>query len=276
MRAVILAVLFLLLSGCGAHYAPVRDGTLGAPEVPIDGKHTVQSGESLYAIAWRYHRDFREIAALNNIQSPYTIYPGQELQITGEAPVAVAAIEPVPTFTEPAPFVTEPVTTQTEPAPITTTAANTAQPVTTESQAPIAEQPTPPKPTIPPPATTPNVTNWIWPAQGKVISGYGRKNKGVDISGVMGEPIYATAGGQVVYSGTGLRGYGRLVIIKHNADYLSAYAHNSQILVAEGDTVTQGQKIAEMGDSGTNTVKLHFELRYHGRPVDPQKYLPQR
>lgn len=116
--------------------------------------------------------------------------------------------------------------------------------------------------------------DWMWPTEGKLLEGFSDKSKGVRISGVAGQPVLASAAGQVVYSGSGLRGYGKLLIIKHNNTYLSAYAHNSKILVQEGDTVTKGQKIAEMGNSDTDTVKLHFEIRKNGKPVDPLQFLP--
>ena len=114
------------------------------------------------------------------------------------------------------------------------------------------------------------------PTQGKLIAGFSEpaKRKGIDISGKLGQPVVASAAGKVVYSGSGLRGYGKLIIIKHNKTYLSAYAHNDKLLVKEGQTVTRGQKIAEMGNTDADQVKLHFEVRYHGKPVDPAKYLP--
>jgi lipoprotein NlpD len=125
--------------------------------------------------------------------------------------------------------------------------------------------------------TGPDEINWIWPASGKTIGTFSEGgNKGVDIAGKAGDPVIASADGKVVYSGEGLRGYGKLVIIKHNATYLSAYAHNQTVLVKEGQSVSKGQKIAEMGSSGTDKVKLHFEVRRQGKPVDPLKYLPQR
>jgi lipoprotein NlpD len=118
---------------------------------------------------------------------------------------------------------------------------------------------------------------WTWPAAGKVLTPFNdSSSKGVDIAGKAGDPVLAAAEGKVVYSGTGLRGYGQLVIVKHNATYLTAYAHNSKILVKEGQTVTRGQKIAEMGSSDADQVKLHFEVRKQGKPVDPLKHLPSR
>ena len=117
--------------------------------------------------------------------------------------------------------------------------------------------------------------DWGWPTQGKVVAEFSETSsaKGVDIAGKTGQPVQAAAAGKVVYSGSGLRGYGKLIIIKHNKTYLSAYAHNSQILVKEGQSIAKGQKIAEMGDSDADRVKLHFEIRRFGKPVDPMKYL---
>ncbi len=118
--------------------------------------------------------------------------------------------------------------------------------------------------------------NWSWPATGKVVTSYSEAAnlKGIGIGGKAGQPVLASAAGKVVYAGSGLRGYGKLVIIKHNKTYLSVYAHNSEILVKEGQTVTKGQKIAEMGNTDSEQVKLHFEIRRQGKPVDPIKYLP--
>jgi lipoprotein NlpD len=132
-----------------------------------------------------------------------------------------------------------------------------------------------PKPdTVTPSEEGEDAVDWGWPAQGKILAPFSESAKGVDISGKPGQPVLATAAGKVVYSGTGLRGYGKLIIIKHNKTYLSAYAHNSEILVKEGDSVVKGQKIAEMGNSDSDQIKLHFEIRRLGKPVDPLRYLP--
>jgi lipoprotein NlpD len=136
-----------------------------------------------------------------------------------------------------------------------------------------------------PPAEAKNITpadddelDWSWPVNGKVLAGFGdnQNAKGMDIAGKIGQPVKAAAPGKVVYSGSGLRGYGKLIIIKHNKTFLSAYAHNNQIMVKEGQVVAKGYKIAEMGDSDTDQAKLHFEIRQLGKPVDPLKYLPQQ
>jgi lipoprotein NlpD len=116
---------------------------------------------------------------------------------------------------------------------------------------------------------------WVWPTSGKVVAGFETANlRGIDFAGNAGQPVLASAGGKVVYAGTGLRCYGKLIIVKHNSTYLSAYAHNRDILVKEGQQVSKGQKISEMGDTDTDQVKLHFEIRRLGKPVDPVKYLP--
>ena len=144
------------------------------------------------------------------------------------------------------------------------------------SEFPRAEAKPEPKPAEAVPAVAGDVS-WAWPSGGKVLAGFAEgTNKGVDISGKMGDPVLAAGDGKVVYSGSGLRGYGKLVIIKHDATFLSAYAHNNNILVKEGQSVSRGQKIAEMGNSDTDQVKLHFEIRRQGKPVDPLQYLPKR
>lgn len=138
-------------------------------------------------------------------------------------------------------------------------------------------KPAEPRPAPADSAARPDEPTWIWPASGKVIGTFSESgSKGLDIAGKAGDPVLAASEGKVVYSGTGLRGYGKLVIIKHNAQYLSAYAHNQNILVKEGQSVTRGQKIAEMGNTDADQVKLHFEVRKQGKPVDPLKHLPPR
>jgi lipoprotein NlpD len=311
LTSTLVVLLSLTLLACGgSYYAPVRDATLNtsssntssllATPAQNGTEHIVQPGETLYAIAWKYQRDYQELAAINNIADPYTIQPGQTLLLQGDATennvmIAQASVYPSES-TEPSP-----VTQSTEPQaqPIQTDQTVQGQAAQTQensiSPTPVAAEQTPktsentiqeqpviqPETTNEPPVTTTlsaaaGTAKWIWPAQGKVLRGFSKKNKGLDIQGNKGDPVYATASGQVVYSGTGLRGYGQLVIIKHSADYLSAYAHNNKILVTEGQQVNQGQQIAEIGSTGTNTTKLHFELRFKGKPVDPIKYLPSR
>jgi lipoprotein NlpD len=162
-------------------------------------------------------------------------------------------------------------------------------PVAVAVAPPVAMAPAPPRETAPPavvaradPRTAPESAegdekiDWSWPARGRIVTGFSEAAslKGIDIAGAAGQPVAASAGGKVVYAGTGLRGYGKLIIVKHNGTYLSAYAHNSEIVVKEGQQVARGQKIAEMGNTDADQVKLHFEIRRHGKPVDPLRYLP--
>jgi lipoprotein NlpD len=157
-----------------------------------------------------------------------------------------------------------------------------AAPIAATAPAPPLEPPPPvvvaradPK-LAPEPAEGDEKVDWSWPARGRIVTGFSEAAslKGIDIAGAAGQPVAASAGGKVVYAGTGLRGYGKLIIVKHNGTYLSAYAHNNEILVKEGQQVTRGQKIAEMGNTDADQVKLHFEIRRHGKPVDPLRYLP--
>jgi lipoprotein NlpD len=260
---------------------------LRQPESPT---RTVVHGDTLYSIAWEAGRDYRELAKWNHIPPPYTIKPGQELR------VMPPAVEKTPT----APAPTKPVATKDKPAKKTAskpTAAGTSKPAS------VAVVPTP---TVPKPVTAKVDTSkskndtraktktetvkspdkvkagaggsWSWPADGQILKRYsdGDASKGLDIGGTRGQSVRAAAGGRVVYQGSGLRGYGQLIIIKHSDEFLSAYAHNDRIYVKEGDVVKRGQKIADMGSTGTDRVKLHFEIRRQGVPTDPLKYLPTR
>ena len=199
------------------------------------------------------------------IKEPYTEQAVREVQR--------AALAPVPAT---APAATPAATPGTVPAPAPTAAP--AAPAAA-AQAPVAAVPSAPAATPEPkpaPAAVDSGIDWVWPATGKVVTGFSdtANLKGIDIAGKAGQPVVASAAGKVVYAGTGLRGYGKLVIVKHNADYLSAYAHNKEILVKEGQQVTKGQKIAEMGNTDSDQVKLHFEIRQRGKPVDPLRFLP--
>lgn len=250
-------ILGLFLSGCSNkdYRAPVSDR--GAPPGERLSHHLVARGETLYSIAWRYNLDYRELARANGIGMDYNIYPGQKLtlDVTARPPQAQPKAPP--------------------PAAKTTqnsAAKSSTSPPRSKNTSPVAPKKTPEKAPSPP-------QKWIWPAKGKLIATFSSNqglNKGIDIQGNLGEPVHAASGGTVVYSGSGLRGYGKLLIVKHSDKYLSAYAHNRKLLVSEGDEVKAGEKIAEMGSSGTDTVKLHFEIRYDGNPVDPLRFLPRR
>jgi lipoprotein NlpD len=246
------------------------------------GYYTVRPGDTLIRIGLEAGQSFRDIARWNGMDNPNIIEVGQVLRIIPPGTAAVAAA-PVPT-TSPAPaadgVVTRPVTTPAPvaagsvPPPGTRTAA-TAPPSVTPQPVPAASAPLPP-------ASSPSDEDigWIWPitgGAGNVVATFDEvKNKGVGIGGKLGDPVLAAGDGRVVYAGAGLRGYGNLVILKHNNTYLSAYAHNQTLLVKEDQTVRKGQKIAEMGNSDADRTKLHFEIRRQGKPVDPLRFLPAR
>ncbi len=224
------------------------------------GQYQVQRGDTLYSIAFRFGWDWKALAARNRIAPPYLIRVGQIIRFDGHSasrpPVVVTAPVVVsPTSRPSAPIQSRPVQTQS-PAPVRTAPSVTALPPTQRS-----------------------ASGWLWPSNGAVIgrfSSNGSLNKGIDIAGELGQPVLAASDGSVVYAGSGLRGYGELVIIKHSDTYVSAYGHNRRLLVQEGQQVKAGQKIAEMGSTGTDRVKLHFEVRRQGKPVDPLQYLPKR
>jgi lipoprotein NlpD len=262
--------LVLLTSGCAStkSSAPVVERASAAQKTPaiirkdIDGPpqaYIVQKGDTLYGIALEHGFDYKEVAEWNGIASPYTIHIGQQLKFnTAPQAVVVTPLKAVAgTRQEDSLLMTEPKAVKQD------------KPVPVELQAEKKEGI---------PAEDDEQVEWKWPTAGKVIAPFNEASssgKGLDISGKSGQPVLAAGPGKVVYSGNGLRGYGKLVIIKHNKTYLSAYAHNHKILVKEGQKVANGQKIAEMGDSDADQVKLHFEIRRFGKPVDPMKYLPQ-
>lgn len=240
------------------------------------GYHTVQRGETLYQIAFRYGWDWKALASNNNLRAPYTIYPGQRISLGRRAASRAPVVASSPTVSTPAASSTSstPRSTAVRSTPATTstprsgntasTAGATAAPSATRSAGSSS--------------TPVSASGWSWPARGQLLARFqsnGSLNKGIDIAGQLGEPVKAAADGAVVYAGRGLIGYGDMIIIKHNETYLSAYAHNSRLLVEEGDQVKVGQVIAEMGSSGTDRVKLHFEIRRKGQPVDPLAYLPR-
>jgi lipoprotein NlpD len=248
--------------------------------------YIVQKGDTLMGIAFSHDVDYHEIATLNNIQNPDLIQVGQELRLV--APSTAAAAKPAAaTETKPAeiPVMSQPVATV---LPYSATAVAEIEKMQQAPQpkpaasAPVAAEPVPAAAAVvATPAPSENATGsdeleWGMPTEGKLLTGFSESanQKGIDIAGKQGQPVVASAAGKVVYSGSGLRGYGKLVIIKHNNTFLSAYAHNDQILVKEGQMVTRGQKIAEMGNTDADQVKLHFEIRKQGKPVDPAKYLP--
>jgi lipoprotein NlpD len=279
---------------------------------PRPESYTVKRGDTLYSIALDNGVDYRELAAWNNISDPSVLKPGAVLrlrppaaqQIQPEAraqaqPDAGVQVQPVvipgsvearslggdPRAVESPRAIVEPKVPASEaarPELLKTGPKAMKLPYSEENLALILRQsPSEAKveaPVAPPAAAAESDgVDWMWPATGRVLAGFSKAaNKGVDILGKVGDPVFASASGRVLYSGSGVRGYGKLVIIKHNDTYLSAYAHNSNLLVKEGQNVVKGQKIAEIGKTDSPQVKLHFEIRRQGEPVDPMKFLPER
>ena len=279
----------------------------GRPKV-----YVVQKGDTLFGIAFNYGLDYHELAELNGIQDPNMIQVGQQISLFPGNAVASNAVAGNTvagnTVTSTESRQVQPVAkvnplVKDQPMlvkyPYSEAAVAKAESVQADAPARVASRvearPEPDaKPAVKPdakPDSKPDAKSaskvasadssdddaleWSMPAQGKLIGRFSESEnrKGIDIAGKLGQPVYASAPGKVVYSGSGLRGYGKLLIIKHNKTYLSAYAHNDQLLVKEGETVTRGQKIAEMGSSDSNGVMLHFEVRRFGKPVDPADYL---
>ena len=211
------------------------------------GYHTVLKGETLYSIAFRHGIDYKRLSSWNGIRPPYTIYAGQRLKLTRSQ-----------------------VTSKTYAAKKKSSSVSNKSKKTNNAVV------------VKPKVSKPEKLikhKWNWPTKGKIIRAYSSKlggNKGIDIAGKIGQPVLAASSGKVVYSGNGLAGYGNLIIVKHSEQFLSAYAHNKKLFVKEGGEVKRGEKIAELGKSGTTEVKLHFEIRYKGKPVDPLKYLPKQ
>ena len=235
------------------------------------GYYTVKPGDTLIRIGLDSGQNWRDIVRWNALENPNQIEVGQVLRV--QPPVAaVIAVAPAT-----GPAATKPVTSATATpgaVPPVATASQAAASATRPASAPVG---TPPVVAAAAGATSDDDIAWIWPTTGSVLAGFDEvKNKGLDIGGTPGTPIIAAADGRVVYVGAGLRGYGNLIILKHNSTYLTAYAHNQSLLVKEDQSVRKGQKIAEMGSSDSDRVKLHFEVRRLGKPVDPAKYLPPR
>ncbi|WP_439107184.1 peptidoglycan DD-metalloendopeptidase family protein [Congregibacter sp.] len=250
--------------------APIEDRSRGGTS-RVEQRYTVLPGDTLFSIAFRHGLEFRRLAAANSITAPYTIFPGQKLRLAEAEPPIVAT--PV-SKAAPTVAVKAPSKSPTQPA----AASPSSSPAKSSASVSAAGTTTVTKPAKSVPATTNvKVGAWRWPAKGKVTRRFETNlHKGLDIDGKRGDPVIATAGGQIVYGGSGIAGYGLMLIVRHNDEYLSAYGHNDALLVEEGDVVRGGQKIAERGSSGTDSVKLHFEIRRRGRPVDPLKLLPRR
>jgi lipoprotein NlpD len=269
----------MVLSGCANKNrpAPVEDRSPNAARAPAKmvasadnagkpGYYSVKSGDTLIRIGMDNGQSWRDIARWNNIENPNLIETGQILRVTPpeETGVVVRPVSSTNVVTSPAP-----ANTASAPAP----ASNTAfRPPASAANPPNASTPAN---NLANSDSAEDTVSFQWPTRGNVLAGFDEvKNKGIDIAGKAGDPVLAAADGKVVYAGSGLRGYGNLVILKHNNTYLTAYAHNQSLLVKEDQAIKRGQKIAEMGNSDADQVKLHFEIRRQGKPVDPAKYLP--
>jgi lipoprotein NlpD len=258
----------------GATAAAVPNKPLpGAENAGKPGYYTIRPGDTLIRIGLDTGQNWKDIARWNGMDNPNLIEVGQVVRVIppGTADVTPGSFipRPVPNPTTVAGTAIPPAGTRTTSAP---TPAASASAATATAATPAATAPVPAASS----AGDDDVA-WIWPAPGAVIAGFDEaKNKGLDLSGKAGDPVLAAGDGRVVYAGAGLRGYGNLVILKHNNTYLTAYAHNQTLLVKEDQSVRKGQKIAEMGQSDADRVKLHFEIRRQGKPVDPARYLPAR
>ncbi len=300
-RIFALLLITTVLAGCSSsgHRAPVTergDAARKKATAVATGKkssrdkdwrpevHVVQKGDTLYSIAFNYGFDYHELAELNGIKDPKVISIGQEIHLfPGRAktatPAAPVEAKPIEILLKDQPKLVKYPYSEAAMAQIDKVQEQTQPEATT-----VAKVESIPKPEAKPDTATDDSADdgeeaaleWGLPTQGKLIGQFSESanRKGIDIAGKLGQPVLASAPGKVVYSGSGLRGYGKLIIIKHNKTYLSAYAHNDKVLVKEGQSVTRGQKIAEMGNTDASQVELHFEVRRFGKPVDPAKYLP--
>lgn len=293
IRLILAAYALIQLAGCASTNtpAPVYDHSGGTPRPAAAsgsqadrgvGYYTVKRGDTLYGIALEHGQDYREIAQWNNLENPSLIKEGQQLRVTppgvSTSPQSVAS-RPLNSNTvqsrplDPAPAIAVRGAKRDPKAnkePYSEEAYNRLQ---RNDLPPVA----PPKPAVADARALPPDLSFSWPANGKVIANYVEGgSKGIDIAGNPGDPVIAAGDGKVVYAGSGLRGYGQLVIVKHDNNLLTAYAHNQKILVREGQPVTRGQRIAEMGNTDADLVKLHFEVRRGGKPVDPAFFLPRR
>lgn len=279
--------------------APAQAQAPAPKSVPRSGEprgdtYTVKPGDTLYSIALEHGLDYRELAIWNGIENPSALRVGQQLQVRAPADAVVTAplkgaagsvqAQPLGGSLPASPSPLPSVTPSPGSANVVTEPRGIRLPYSDQALAQVAKPP----PASPPPAAEvpraeskpdtprgPEDVDWAWPVRGKVIGTFNdSSSKGIAIAGKLGQPVLASAPGRVIFSGTGIRGFGKLVVIKHNNTYLSVYAHNSALSVKEGQNVSKGQKIAEMGNTDADRVKLHFEIRRLGKPVDPLKLLP--
>lgn len=288
----LVALAAILFGGCASRTpAPVIERGEVPARVPATAVtsarqgeyHTVRKGDTLYSIALEYGQSYRDVAAWNNIDNPNVIRIGQQLRVAASEGVAVVKPIAVPTAVETRPLASGAIsntdTLKREPKggkqPYTEqTMAAVQKPGEVHLPQPAAQPKPEPKPAE---SIADGELNWSWPSGGRVMAPYVEgSSKGIDIEGRIGEPVLAAEAGKVTYAGSGIRGYGNLLIIQHANSLSSVYAHNSRLLAKEGQQVAKGQKIAELGSSDTDQAKLHFEIRRQGKPLDPLKLLPPR
>ncbi len=233
-----------LLAGCASNTrAPITDLSNGGgtPSAATGSTYTVQQGDTLYKIAAANNMDVAELARLNNISNSNVLRVGQELRLSGAVPAPTA-----------------PAASTGAATPLPVTPVQPVQPAATE------------------PASDASLLSWGWPASGSIIQSFNPNTKGIDISGAVGDPIFAAADGNVMYAGNGVRGLGNLILLGHSNGFVTAYAHNDKLLVKTGQKVKKGDKIAALGQTDTTSPRLHFEIRRRGTPVNPLSYLPSR
>ncbi len=286
-RLLFLLITIFSLAGCSStgERAPVADITQGKKTVnyksagKITGQksYKVKAGDTLYAISWRSGLDVNTLAARNNLAAPYDIYEGQILSLVGSKRSKPAAVKKA--------SVNSDLSSQTSSKKVQTGCTGqscgkkSSQALVKKNSKAYSGNQSDKKLVKNSQITNKKVSGWSWPVKGRLTKTFSSSQagmKGISLSHQRGTFVQAAASGKVVYAGNGLRGYGNLIIIKHNSDYLSAYAHNEKLLVRENEFIKMGQKIALMGDSGTDRVQLHFEIRYRGKSVDPLRYLPKR
>jgi lipoprotein NlpD len=272
-RAVGLLIAVLALSGCAGWSSWESNKQKSQPVGPVvpermpgPQEYVVQPGDTVFGIAFRNNLDYREFARWNNIGADFLIHPGEVLRMRPPKQLATAAPKPQTRFQ----------TDQMQSRAIEDASIAAPQPVTADTPPPVIAPP--PKPAPGDDAVKPGSYNWVWPVdRAPVVRGFGQQGgKGVDFTGVEGQPVFAAAPGRVVYSGNALKGYGELIIIKHDDIYLSAYGYNRTRYVKEGDVVTAGQPIAEMGLGPESKPLLHFEIREKGQPISPALKLPAK
>ncbi len=303
-RLALLTLALSLLAGCNSltRQAPVVERTtLPTVERPRPtqaaraeepkkedekGTYTVRRGDTLIRIALDHGQNYRDLVTWNNLADPDDIKVGQTLRVAQpERGERTANMQTQPVPMPPAATPPRKTTPRADKQPYNENTASAPAEPAARSEAPRPAAPAP-APAAPAPAIAAGATvsandddklSWMWPADGRIVATFDEgRNKGIDIAGRAGQQVVAAGAGKVMYAGSGIRGYGNLVIVKHNNSLLSAYAHNRKIVVKEGDNVAKGQVIAEMGDSDADSVKLHFEIRQQGKPVDPSRFLPGR